>query len=37
VRPEYARLASLPLAEWPATLHEAQLPKAREAAKEPRR
>lgn len=36
-RPEYARLASLPLAEWPATLHEAQLPKAREAAKEPRR
>jgi hypothetical protein len=36
-RPEYARLASLPLAEWPATLREAQLPKAREAAKEPRR
>ena len=36
-RPEYARLASLPLAEWPATLHEAQLPKAREAGEEPRR
>ncbi len=36
-RPEYARLASLPLAEWPATLHEAQLPRALEAGEEPRR
>ena len=30
-RPEYARLTSLPLEKWPATLREAQLPKAREA------
>ncbi|MFI5119104.1 MAG: hypothetical protein ACHQM4_01745 [Thermoanaerobaculia bacterium] len=34
-RPEYARLVSLPLARWPATLHEAQLPKPREAGESP--
>jgi hypothetical protein len=36
-RPEYARLESTPLAKWPATLHEAQLPRAREAGDELRR
>ncbi|MGZ5425907.1 MAG: hypothetical protein ACXWE1_01755 [Thermoanaerobaculia bacterium] len=36
-RPEYARLTSLPLAKWPGTLHEAQLPPAHEAGDEPRR
>ncbi len=36
-RPEYARLESTPLAKWPTTLHEAQLPRAREADDEPRR
>jgi len=36
-RPEYARLASLPLAEWPATLRTAQRSPTREAGEEPRR
>jgi hypothetical protein len=36
-RPEYAPLASLPLAKWPATLHEAQLSRARQASEKPRR
>jgi hypothetical protein len=36
-RPEYARLASLPLAEWPATLRDAQFPAAREAGEGPQR
>lgn len=36
-RPEYARLTSLPLAEWPATLRDAQLPPAREAGEGLRR
>jgi len=36
-RREYARLATLPLAEWPATLREAQLPPAREAGERLRR
>ena len=36
-RPEYARLASLPLAEWPATLRASQRSPTREAGEEPRR
>jgi hypothetical protein len=36
-RPEYARLASTPLAEWPATLRALQLPRALETGEKPRR
>jgi hypothetical protein len=36
-RPEYARLASTPLAEWPATLRLAQRSPTHEAGDEPRR
>ena len=36
-RPEYARLASLPLAEWPPTLRAAQRVLTREAGEEARR
>ena len=36
-RPEYARLESLPLAEWPATLRGAQRSPTHDAGEEPRR